>query len=143
LEIRLASGLTLDSQINVQKGEEELDDGTKSPSRHAAPTFGMSRITWQQKKVKLQLYAVYSSEVSYQDLAQEERGKTEIYAADANGDPYSPGWSTLNLKGSYQLSPAISLNLGLENITDQRYRPYSSGIAAAGRNFIISLRALI
>jgi hemoglobin/transferrin/lactoferrin receptor protein len=31
----------------------------------------------------------------------------------------------------------------LENITDIRYRPYSSGISAAGRNLILSLRAQI
>ncbi|MFT7154314.1 MAG: hemoglobin/transferrin/lactoferrin receptor protein, partial [Alteromonas macleodii] len=30
---------------------------------------------------------------------------------------------------------------GVENISDQRYRPYSSGIVAPGRNFILSLKA--
>jgi len=46
----------------------------------------------------------------------------------------------LNLKLSYQLFDNLDVYFGLENITDQRYRPYSSGITAAGRNFIGSLR---
>lgn len=143
VEIRLSRGLTFQSQLNLQKGDEELDDGTTSPSRHAAPTFGVTRLTYQQNKLQLQVYAVYSAGVDYASLPQEEQGKTEIYAADTDGNPYSPGWHTLNLKGSYSLSSRISLNMGLENITNQRYRPYSSGIAAAGRNLIVSLRAKV
>lgn len=143
VEIRLGRGLVLNSQLNIQKGDEELDDGTSSPSRHAAPTFGVSRLTYQHNKLQLQLYAIYSRGVDFADLPQEEQGKTEIYAADSDGNPYAPGWYTINLKGSYALSPAISLNVGLENITSQRYRPYSSGIAAAGRNLVVSLRAKV
>jgi hemoglobin/transferrin/lactoferrin receptor protein len=32
------------------------------------------------------------------------------------------------------------VNTGVENILDYRYRPYSSGIVAPGRNFIVSFR---
>ncbi len=31
--------------------------------------------------------------------------------------------------------------VGWENMTNQRYRPYSSGIVAAGSNFMVALRA--
>jgi hemoglobin/transferrin/lactoferrin receptor protein len=30
--------------------------------------------------------------------------------------------------------------VGIDNITNQRYRPYSSGMAGAGTNFILSAR---
>ncbi|MCB0665972.1 MAG: TonB-dependent receptor [Saprospiraceae bacterium] len=143
VEIRLGRGLVLNSQLNIQKGDEELDDGTSSPSRHAAPTFGVTRLTYQQHKLQVQFYAIYSRGVDFADLPQEEQGKTEIYAADSDGNPYAPGWYTINLKGLYALSPAISLNVGMENITSQRYRPYSSGIAAAGRNLVLSLRVKV
>ncbi|MEQ9149366.1 MAG: TonB-dependent receptor, partial [Cytophagales bacterium] len=58
---------------------------------------------------------------------------------DALGRPFSSSWITLNLKTGYHVSDHTSIRFGIENITDQRYRPYSSGIAAAGRNFIGSL----
>jgi hemoglobin/transferrin/lactoferrin receptor protein len=41
----------------------------------------------------------------------------------------------------YALDERFTLSAGLENITDVRYRPYSSGMAAPGRNVVISLRA--
>ena len=141
LEIKLPAGFGFSTRFNYQKGEEELDDGTESPLRHAGPWFGSTHLTFAAKKLKLDLYAIYNGEIRYNDLAIEERGKEYLYAADAEGNPYSPSWYTLNLKMMYQLTEILSLSGGVENLTDQRYRPYSSGIAAPGRNFILSLRA--
>jgi hemoglobin/transferrin/lactoferrin receptor protein len=84
---------------------------------------------------------VYCGEKKFDDLPDEEKGKPEIYAIDKDGNPYSPGWYTLNFKAMYHFMDHLSVSAGLENITDQRYRPYSSGIVAPGRNFIISLKA--
>jgi len=66
-----------------------------------------------------------------------------LYAKDENGNPYSPAWWTLNFKTSYTVAKYLTIDAGIENIFDKRYRPYSSGISAPGRNFIISLRAKI
>jgi len=141
IQVILPSGFGFSSDFNYQKGEEELDDGTRSPSRHAAPWFGVSRLTYNINKLSIQLYVVYSGEKKYEDLPEEEKGKPEIYAIDANGNPYSPGWYTLNFKAMYRFMDHLSVSAGIENLTDQRYRPYSSGIAAPGRNFIFSLKA--
>lgn len=141
IEVKLPKGFSFASDINFQKGEEELDNGETSPSRHAAPCFGVSRLNFKTKKLTLQIHLDYSGEVTFENLAIEERGKPEIYAIDDNGNPYAPGWYTLNFKSNYQLTDAISINAGLENITDRRYRPYSSGISGPGRNFILSVKA--
>jgi len=141
VEIKLPKGFGFESDFNYQKGEEELDDGTTSPSRHAAPQFGVTRLSYHTGKLDMQFYAQYCGEVSYKNLPEEEKSKTEIYAKDENGDPYSPAWYTLNFKAMYQLNNTFTISAGLENITDQRYRPYSSGIVAPGRNFILALRA--
>jgi hemoglobin/transferrin/lactoferrin receptor protein len=141
LEARLPGGFSFSSDFNFQEGVEELEDGSTSPSRHAAPWFGVSRLSLRRRGLELQAYAEYSGEVAYQDLALSERGKPELYAPDGNGNHYAPGWYTLNFKALYPLHERLTLSAGVENITDQRYRPYSSGIAAPGRNFILSLRA--
>ncbi|MFH0756438.1 MAG: TonB-dependent receptor [Bacteroidota bacterium] len=140
IELKLAKGLGLSSDFNVQVGEEELDDGTTSPSRHAPPWYGVSKLTYSSNKLQMQLYTVYSGERQFEDMPEEEKGKTEIYAVDDHGNPYSPAWYTLNFKAMYQFATNFMVSAGLENITDQRYRPYSSGIAAPGRNFILSMR---
>ena len=140
-EAKLPGGFGISSQLNYQHGEEELDDGTTSPLRHAAPWFGATHMTFSAPHLNLDLYAMYNGEVAYADLPQEEQAKNYIYAIDADGNPYSPGWYTLNFKAMYQFSENWSVSGGVENLTDERYRPYSSGLVASGRNFILSLRA--
>ncbi len=140
IEVKLPAGFGISSVVNFQKGEEELDDGTTSPSRHAAPVFGMSHLTYTAQKLKLDFYAAYSGQVSYENLSEEGRATDYLYAVDDEGNPYSPCWYTLNFKALYQITDNFSMSGGVENLTDQRYRTYSSGIAAAGRNFVLVLR---
>lgn len=141
LEIKLPAGFSFSSDLNFQKGEEELDDQSKSTLRHAAPLFGMSSLTYKAEKLNLQFYTNYQAERKFEDLPFEEQLKDEIYAKDSNGNNFAPSWYTLNLKSMYALTEKLSLSAGVENLTDQRYRPYSSGISGAGRNFVLSLRA--
>ncbi len=133
----LSEHLAFKTTANYMQGEDE----DKLPIRHVSPFFGSTGFTYSAKKVKLDLYAVYNGTISNEKLASSEQGKAYMYATDDNGNPYSPGWYTINLKGYYQINNYLQLNLGLENIFDQRYRPYSSGIVAPGRNFIVALRA--
>ncbi|MCB0731143.1 MAG: TonB-dependent receptor, partial [Ignavibacteriae bacterium] len=140
IEIDLPSNFGFALNANYQKGEEELDDGSKSPLRHAAPMFGSAHITYSSKKISIDLYAIANGEISNSNLPEEEKNKDYIYAIDKEGNPYSPSWYTLNLKIDYILLNNFSIIGGIENITDQRYRPYSSGIVSPGRNFIISGR---
>jgi molecular chaperone HtpG len=72
--------------------------------------------------------------------AEEEKLKPAIYAIDENGNPYSPSWYTLNLKTMFKLTDNFSVSAGLENILDKRYKTYSSGLVAPGRNFVLSLK---
>lgn len=141
MELKFIGGLSILSDYNMQWGEEEMDDGSISPSRHAAPSFGVTRIRFRDEDLTIEWYAMYQGEVSHENLALEERSKDEIYAKDANGNNFAPAWYTLNIKASIKVLNYFTIGAGLENITDQRYRPYSSGISGAGRNFLVSLQA--
>ncbi len=141
VEVKLPKGFGFSTDVNFQKGEEELDDGTTSTSRHASPFFGVSRINYKANKLSMELNVNYQGTYDFDELPEDEKGKTEIYALDENGNPYAPSWYTLNLKALYNLSETFDISGGIENLTDQRYRPYSSGISGAGRNFILSLTA--
>lgn len=141
VELKFPAGFGLSSRFNYQIGNEEMDDGSKSRSRHAAPWFGVTRLTYSTRKLDLQFYAMYSGEVPFENLNVEERLKPQIYAKDAQGRPFSPAWLTLNLKALYRFEENFTITAGVENLTDARYRPYSSGLVAMGRNFILALRA--
>lgn len=141
IEYNYSNHWRLRSDYNLQHGREVLDDGSISPSRHAAPSFGNTRIEYKHKKWVVQLYALYQAGIKHEMMPDEEKGKDEIYALDENGNTYAPSWYTINLKSSYRLNQHFNINLGFENLTDQRYRPFSSGISGAGRNVVLSITA--
>ena len=143
MDIVIEKYFNLRGSINYQKGKEEDDAGDTVPLRHAAPWFGKAELIFRKDKIEASIYADYNSKIANKDLAPSEIEKDYLYAKDANGDVYCPSWYTLNFKMSYRLLDNFELYLGVENITDQRYRPYSSGISAPGRNFITSLRVNI
>lgn len=135
----LPVGFGYNMQLNMQHGKEELDNGSKTTLRHAAPFFGRAALTYQYDKLAMELYTQFQAKRSHKDMPESELSKTEMYALDADGHVYAPAWCTLNLKAQYKPGNHLVLNAGLENITDKRYRHYSSGISAPGRNFIASV----
>jgi hemoglobin/transferrin/lactoferrin receptor protein len=141
-EVHISKRLSVQSHANWITGKETDDNSNiQVPLRHAPPFYGSTLIKYRWKKLYAEVSALYNSEISNKKLAPVEQAKTDIYAKDRNGNPYSPGWYTINIKTSYDLTGNLLLTAGWENITNQRYRPYSSGIVAAGSNFIFSLRA--
>lgn len=139
IEVNFAKTFKLTSQYNFIGGTEE-DEEIEVPIRHVAPSFGNSHLVYTGKRFKLDAFLVYNGELSYTQLAPSEKEKTYMYALDSNGNPYAPTWYTLNFRTQYQIDQKIQLTASLENITDQRYRPYSSGLTAPGRNLIMSLK---
>ena len=140
LKADFTENINLISRYTFTGGDEELDDGSVAPARHVAPQFGQTRLQYNKKQWFLEAFAMYNGRFDFNDLAPSEKNKPYIYASDNNNNPYSPSWYTLNVRSKYQISEALQGILTLENITDQRYRAYSSGIAGPGRNFIASLK---
>ena len=135
-----ARNFNLTSKYTFTGGEEELDDGSISPSRHVAPQFGMTNINYSRDKWKIDISALYNGKFDFEDLAESQRNNPSLYALDEDGNPFSPSWYVLTLRSQYQFSKSLQATATIENITDQRYRPYSSGISGPGRNFILSLK---
>lgn len=141
LEYKFSKSWTLQSSFNYQKGIEETSDGFTSPSRHATPWFGLTRLSYQLKNLTLEINSNYQGEQSFEKLAFSERTKSEIYAKDENGNNFSPSWYTINFKSFYKINSFLNAGAGIENITNQRYRAYSSGLSGAGTNVILSIGA--
>ncbi|WP_397363952.1 TonB-dependent receptor domain-containing protein [Olleya sp. R77988] len=137
--INFSERFKLKSQYNIIGGIEETD-GVEVPVRHVVPNFGNTHLIWQKDNFKIDGFVNYNNALSFNQLAPSEAEKEYIYALDENGNPYSPSWYSLNLRTQYQLGKEVSITAALENITDQRYKTYSSGIAAPGRNLIVSLK---
>lgn len=141
LEIAFGNGFGLKSVLNYQYGRElSVDSAVYYPLSHAAPLFGNTHFTYQTKNIRADFYMNYNSGMSFEELSLNDRNDDATFAKDENGKPFVPSWYTLNFKFAYFLNKNLSLNAGVENITDVLYRPFSSGISAPGRNFILTLR---
>ena len=116
----------------------EATDG--EPWRHAAPFFGNVSVGYLYERFRAQFYVNYNGEISPDRMAPSERDKG-IYITNEQGLAYAPSWYTFNLKGTFRINEYVEVNAGVENILDVRYRPYSSGITAPGRNFVVAVRA--
>jgi hemoglobin/transferrin/lactoferrin receptor protein len=140
-EYYIINNLSIQTHANWITGKETDDTKNEQVAlRHAPPFYGSTLLKYRNKKLFVEVSVNYNSQIKNEDLAPSEQAKTDIYAKNDDGKPYSPGWYNLSLKASYQITKNLLLTTGWENMTNQRYRPYSSGIVAAGSNFIISAR---
>jgi hemoglobin/transferrin/lactoferrin receptor protein len=135
--------LTFSGQLTWTEGKEQEETSGDNfvPLRHAPPLYATTRAIFQVKRFRCDVYADYNAAVPYEELAPSEKDKPHLYAVNSEGMPYSPSWATLNIMAGYQIVHWLNIQLGMENLTDVRYRPYSSGIVAPGRNIIVALRS--
>ena len=141
IEITLGKGLSMKSKISFQKGYEySIDSARYYPKLHVTPIFGRTSLTYKRRHLSLEFYAVYQGKMNSDELPLLERDD-HVYALDENGLNFSPAWYTLNIKAAYFFNKHLSAAGGIENITNQLYRTYGSGISAPGINFLISLKA--
>jgi hemoglobin/transferrin/lactoferrin receptor protein len=128
----LSKWLAMSASLNVIKGEDRVQ---KTPLRHAAPAFGNCSATIKLKRMKTELDFSFNGPKKISNMPPDELAKPHLYTPEG-----SLAWSTLNIYTSYQLSRNLSVQLDIENIFDTHYRPYSSGISAAGRNLVMALK---
>ncbi len=65
-------------------------------------------------------------------------GEDNLQYATAAG---MPGWQTLHVQVSWKPSKTLELNFSCDNLLDQQYRVFASGISAPGRLFRCALKA--
>jgi hemoglobin/transferrin/lactoferrin receptor protein len=139
MQVNITDYLKIRSAVTLTEGYEE----DSIPLRHAAPVFGSTHLLFESPKFNVDLYSNYNGAKKFEKMAPSEREKPYMYAVDSNGNPWSPGWMTFNLKVSCEICSFCNMTAGVENIFDLRYRPYASGIVAPGRNYVLSLRLKI
>lgn len=110
---------------------KSLDDD--SPIRRIPPPLGRFGVRWDHFQSKGWLEAFVRGALKQDRLSGGDMRDERIPEGG------TPGWATLNLRGGLYLSKHLSLNVGLENITNTRYRFHGSGIDAPGFNVIAGL----
>jgi hemoglobin/transferrin/lactoferrin receptor protein len=141
VSLNLAADIThnfsITSSLNYTYGRYH-DDSLEVPLDHIAPTFGITGFNLNLKKFRTEFFVMYSGWKRLSDYSPS--GEDNLAYATPEG---MPAWYTLNLRAAYQFNKHIQLQAALENILDQNYRVFASGISAPGRNLSITLRAAL
>ncbi len=137
IDVLISPLLSFEGNYSVSRGEEEDENGLTNRGRHVTPAFGDAQLVYKNSRFKASLVYAFNSEVSANQLPSSEQAKSYMYALDQSGRPYSPAWDAVHFRSQYTLSNAITTYVTWENIGNKRYRPYSSGISAAGSNLIL------
>lgn len=140
LEWAIVKGLTFASTFSYQRGFDYISDSAAYfPKAQVAPTFGRVSLRYKTRQLRAEVYWVYNSEVRHEQFPLNERNEV-IYVLNAQGQVYTPAWSTFNAKASFFFNKHLSTTLGIENITNTLYRTFGSGISAPGRSIIFSVK---
>ena len=157
----------MQSSISLVKGrvkyiDEEIGVDTLVPLAHIPPTYGQTSLLFKPGKFRLETVLKYNArkrldEYSVNKITLNENGQMIIdregtsdnienaiaYKDHTTGGVIYEGlygWATINFYSSYQINEKFSIDMAIENLTDQHYRNFSSGVSAPGRNFILTLR---
>ncbi|NNE25515.1 MAG: TonB-dependent receptor [Saprospiraceae bacterium] len=129
-----ATNFEVYSTLSVQKGEAKDEDGNTSPLGHIPPTYGITKLSYNYKKHSINLLWQYNFHKDIEDFGG------SVDNPDLATPDGSPGWQTLSLQTHWQLTKKLHLTAAMNNIFDLHYRPFASGISAAGRHIVLSLK---
>ena len=128
--------ISLKSTLNFTKGH--IKNATNTPLDHIPPMFGRTALKFKKKMLNVEVFSIYNGWKKLKDYSPS--GEDNLIYATKDG---MPSWWTLNFRSDYQINKKASIQIACENILDKNYRNFASGISAAGRNFVITLRGSI
>jgi hemoglobin/transferrin/lactoferrin receptor protein len=114
---------------------EDTKNDTLIPLDHIPPVFGQTGIVYHWKGLEAEAYTRYNAWkhiADYSPSGEDNASQATVYG--------TPAWATLNFRATYQVNKYIGASFACENILDQNYRHFASGISAPGRNFVVALR---
>ena len=122
---------------------------TEEPMSSIPPLFGQFQLDYTNNKILLGAELRFNSKKDIEDFNFTEgidnHELTPIINANATNDIDkfygSPSWITFGLNGSYEVSDNFSLQARLDNIFDEHYIEFASGVSSPGRNLSLSFMA--
>ncbi len=120
----------LKSTFNYIKGKNISEN---VPLGHIPPFYGLTSIEYKEKKLSLGASIVYNGLKKIEDMSPFGEDNDEY-----GNETGFPAWYTLNTTFAYRFTRKISLRIAVENIFDEHYRAFASGISAPGRSFILT-----
>jgi hemoglobin/transferrin/lactoferrin receptor protein len=134
--LKFTKHLQLNSNITYTYGRYSSNN-MEVPLDHIPPVYGKVAFRYDNKKLGVELYSLFNGWKRIKNY--NPNGEDNQQYATPEG---MPSWNTINAKVNYNIFKKIVFQFGVENISDVRYRTFSSGFSAPGRNFIVALKTI-
>ena len=161
--LRFSNWMEVRSGLSFTKGTTDFQNqivDTLVPLTHIPPIYGTTSCRLQFGKwtalVQLQYQGakpverygvsdiVLDPDGSLRYLREGTSDNIELGVVEFSNDSieYSGtyAWARLDLRLQWRLAKQFQLQAGVENILDQHYRTFASGVSGAGRNFSLGIR---
>ncbi len=122
-----------DSQINLQKGRINSGDKSKLPLAHIPPSFGFINLSYLRNNYTLIFNARFNGWKRIEDFGG------SVDNPDLATPEGSPSFVIYSLLGEFKINNNMDANIGFNNILDNHYRSFASGLSGAGRHVFVSL----
>jgi hemoglobin/transferrin/lactoferrin receptor protein len=126
--------MSLQASANYTYGRIKTEE-SNLPLDHIAPFMAKLAISYEEQSFFAEAYVLYNGEKKLKDYS--DSGEDNLNYATPEG---MPAWYTLNTRVGYSFKSQLTMQGGVENIFDTKYRVFASGINAPGRNFYLSLK---
>jgi hemoglobin/transferrin/lactoferrin receptor protein len=157
MNAKIIKGLSIATTLSYTNGRFKTDPAKKStvyekqpngtytlvsknvsskPLDHIPPMMGRASIVYEYKKLRTELFVLYNGWKRLEDYNADGEDNAQYATVDG-----MPAWATANWRGSFNFTKQLQLQVGVENIFDKNYRYFASGFSAAGRNYLVALRA--
>ena len=133
MKSQLLSWLWYEESFTWQRG---WDVSNNEPLGHIPPAFAKSLFKIKTGKLEYKLWGIYTRGKDIEDM-----NSSGVDNEDLGTEEGYPSWWTLNTSAQYKFNDNLKIQVSIENILDQHYRTFASGISAPGRNIVISLRS--
>ncbi len=130
---RFSPKISTKFSLSYIRGWQIKSGEKKSPLPHIPPLYGRWEVNYDGKLQQLKVNIRFNGK---KPLDQYGGSADNLEYATPEG---SLPWWTLNMYYQRILTGSLSFSLGIENIFDLHYRPFSSGVSAPGRNFLLRI----
>jgi hemoglobin/transferrin/lactoferrin receptor protein len=122
---------------------------SEEPMSSIPPLFGQFEVNYKRNKIEVGAALRFNSKKDIEDFNFTEgidnHDLTPIVDANAanNEDIYfgTPSWMTIGVNGRYSVTENFSVQARLDNLFDEHYIEFASGISSPGRNLSVSFVA--
>jgi len=132
-EFFVSDTISLEAVLNYTWSEQRVPGSPTEPGDRIPPLSGRLNVSYDGGgDIRLDAWLRFAGE---QDrLSARDVRDSRI---DPNG---TSGWGILGARGTWDAHGDWQLTLGIDNVFDKRYRVHGSGLDAAGRNLMVSVR---